>query len=198
MKARHDLTALVGSRICHDLISPLGAIGNGVELLTLSGLPETPEMALISESVANANARIRFFRIAYGAAQAGQTVARSEITATLAAAARGGRLSYFWETEGEVPRLEVRVIFLLLQCCESAMPHGGDLHVRRLPKGWEIEAEADRLRIDQPLWDGLISPRARPAVTASEVQFALVPDLLEDMGKHLAIKIGSDRIILRF
>ena len=65
---REDLTALVGSRICHDLISPLGAIGNGLELLQLSGLPQGPEWALIAESVENASARIRFFRIAYGAA----------------------------------------------------------------------------------------------------------------------------------
>ena len=63
------LTALVASRICHDLISPIGAIGNGVELLTMeSGGTLRPEFALISESVANANARIRLFRIAFGAA----------------------------------------------------------------------------------------------------------------------------------
>jgi histidine phosphotransferase ChpT len=68
MKARTDLTALVGSRICHDLVSPLGAIGNGVELLGLTGIAPSPEMALIVESVENANARLRFFRIAYGAA----------------------------------------------------------------------------------------------------------------------------------
>ena len=61
-----ELNDLIGSRICHDLISPLGAIGNGVELLTMSGMTEVPEMTLISESVENANARIRFFRIAFG------------------------------------------------------------------------------------------------------------------------------------
>jgi len=38
-----DLNALLGSRICHDLISPLGAIGNGVELLTMSGLDAAPK-----------------------------------------------------------------------------------------------------------------------------------------------------------
>jgi len=56
-KQDRDLTALIGSRICHDLISPLGAIGNGVELLQLSGMGDSPEMALISESVTNANLR---------------------------------------------------------------------------------------------------------------------------------------------
>ncbi len=47
-----DLAALVGSRICHDLISPIGAIGNGVELMMMEGAAKGPEMALITESVA--------------------------------------------------------------------------------------------------------------------------------------------------
>lgn len=67
-------------------LSALGAIGNGVELLELSGLGDSPEMALISESVQNANARIRFFRVAFGAANAGQSVAEREVRAVLAPA----------------------------------------------------------------------------------------------------------------
>ena len=57
MTATRDLSALLGSRICHDLISPLGAIGNGVELLAMAGSGNSPEIALIAESVENANAR---------------------------------------------------------------------------------------------------------------------------------------------
>ena len=46
-----DLAGLVGSRLCHDLISPIGAIGNGLELLELSGSAPTEEIALIRASV---------------------------------------------------------------------------------------------------------------------------------------------------
>ena len=59
MPDKPDLTALLGSRICHDLISPIGAISNGVELLLMDNVAKGPEMTLIAESVANANARIR-------------------------------------------------------------------------------------------------------------------------------------------
>ena len=59
---------LIGSRICHDLISPIGAINNGIELIEMGSTASTPEMTLISESVVNASARIRYFRIAFGAA----------------------------------------------------------------------------------------------------------------------------------
>ena len=44
MPDKPDLAALVGSRICHDLISPIGAIGNGVELLMMEGAAKGPEM----------------------------------------------------------------------------------------------------------------------------------------------------------
>ena len=88
MRTRADISALVSSRICHDLVSPLGAIGNGVELLGMSGAPEGPELQLINESVENANARLRFFRIAFGAASADQVISRSEILATRARACR--------------------------------------------------------------------------------------------------------------
>ena len=54
-----NLYELIGSRICHDLISPIGAIANGVELLGMSGAGETgPELDLINQSVDNASALI--------------------------------------------------------------------------------------------------------------------------------------------
>ena len=72
-----DVNALLGSRICHDLISPLGAIGNGVELLSLSGVRAESELSLIARSVESANTKIRFFRIAFGATTADQLVSAS-------------------------------------------------------------------------------------------------------------------------
>lgn len=198
MTRRPDLTALVGSRICHDLISPLGAIGNGVELMTLSGVAQTPEMALIEESVQNANARIRFFRVAYGGASADQRLSRAEITATLLAAARGGRISYLWDVPGDQPRPEVRIAFLLLQCLESAMPMGGDIRVSRTDETWTIHAEGDRLRIEEKLWDSLTNPRARVSVTPAQVQFALLPEVLAEHGRKLRVSLGEGEILARF
>lgn len=57
-----NLAALIGSRICHDLISPIGAINNGLELLGMSGnRMEGPEIDLIGQSVQNASARASAF-----------------------------------------------------------------------------------------------------------------------------------------
>ena len=106
MTDKSDLAALLGSRICHDLISPIGAIGNGVELLMLESRDQGPEMALISDSVAQAIARIRFFRIALGAASPGQRIGRPEGAEVLAGLTRGGRLVIDWQGPAEMARAE--------------------------------------------------------------------------------------------
>ena len=73
------LSNLIGPCICHDLISPIGAIRNGLELMEFSGSDHTgPEIALIEQSCAAAAARIEFFRIAYGAAVSGQDIGHRE------------------------------------------------------------------------------------------------------------------------
>ena len=65
--AAHDLAALLSSKLCHDLISPVGAINNGLELLDEGGA-DADAMNLIRNSARTASARLQFARIAYGAA----------------------------------------------------------------------------------------------------------------------------------
>ncbi|TMV42546.1 hypothetical protein FGG78_41795, partial [Thioclava sp. BHET1] len=113
MTEKQDLTALLGSRICHDLISPLGAIGNGVELLAMSGQALSPEMQLIAESAAQANARIRYFRIAFGAAQGNQRIGQAELVGLLADLGRGSRICVDWLVRGDQSRPAVKLAFLL-------------------------------------------------------------------------------------
>ena len=193
-----DLAALVGSRICHDLISPIGAIGNGIELLTLVDGDGGSEIELISESVESASARIRFFRVAYGAAGPDQRISRSDVLKILSASARGGRLTYFWQIEGDQARQDVRLAFLIIQCFETAMPMGGDVHVVRDGDTWVLSAVSERLLVDKALWGSLTDPTATVKHTAAQVQFALLPRVLADAGKSLKVDADSDRITFRF
>jgi histidine phosphotransferase ChpT len=146
-----NLNALIGSRICHDLINPLGAIGNGIELLGLAGVATGPEMALVSESDENATAKIKFLRLAFGVATQDQTVSRDEILSTLEAMARGGRLSYSWNVAGDPQRLEVRTALLAVMCEETALPMAGDIEITLDQTSWTITAKHDRLTLDPDL-----------------------------------------------
>lgn len=198
MHDQPDLAALIASRICHDLISPIGAIGNGVELLGMDPQVQGPEMTLLSESVANATARIRFFRICFGAAGPDQRIARSEVISVLTDLSRGGRVSYAWTSPADLSRREVRLAFLLLQCVETALAYGGKVGVTRDDAGWSILAEAPRLKIDPALWEVLTDARAPVDIAAGQVHFALVPDELARQGRKLVTEVGVASIRLGF
>ncbi len=198
MQDKPDLAALIGSRICHDLISPIGAIGNGVELLMMDRGAASPELALIAESVANANARIRFFRVAFGAAGGDQRIARGEVAAILGDMTRGGRLSVDWQTPPDLARREVKLAFLLLQCMETAMAWGGRVRIARGDDGWTMDGTADRLKIDPALWQVLTARHAPADIGAAHVHFALVPEELRAQGRRLVADLKDRAIRLTF
>lgn len=193
-----DLAALIGSRICHDLISPVGAVGNGLELMQMMPGTAGPEMDLIADSVAAARNRILFFRIAYGLALPDQMLGRTEIAGLLAEIDRGGRLRIGWDVADDLPRPEVRLAFLALQCCEAAMPWGGTVRFARMDGRWRVTATAARLRIDHGLWGNLSLERPDCRVAPAEVQFALLPVMLAEMGRRLTARIGETEISLVF
>jgi histidine phosphotransferase ChpT len=195
---RPDLATLVGSRICHDLISPIRAIGNGLELLALTDGNPGAEMNLIADSVQNANARIRFYRIAYGAASTEQMLGSADVLSFISVLARGGRFTYFWQVAEDRPRREVRCALLLLQCFEAAMPVGGDIHVSVIDGRWVLSAECLRFNIDPCLWDRLATGDTAFTYSAAQVQFALLPCMLQEAGRALKVKMSSDRIVVSF
>ena len=162
-----DLAALVGSRLCHDLVSPLGAIGNGVELLQMVA-PDSPELALIAEAVAAAQARVRLFRVAFGAASPDQMLRDTELAQALASL--GGRLSVTTAFPPTLPRVRAKRLALAVLCAESALAWGGQIAVT----DQRITATAPRLRLDAELWNGLAQGSMPDPLAPNRVHFALL------------------------
>ena len=192
------LNALLGSRICHDLINPLGAISNGIELLGLAGMPRSPELALVEESVENATARLKFLRLAFGDASPDQMVARGDILQTLQDVARGGRHSYSWDVAGDAPRTDVRTALLSVMCVETALPVGGDIQISRNGDAWTIETQNPRLNLDPDLWVPLSKGLVPSDLTASKVHFGLLSSLAEDADRTLTLSHGGDWVKVAF
>ena len=192
-----DFSALVGSRICHDLISPVGAIGNGLELMSMAG-SSGPEMELISDSVGNANARIRFFRIAFGSAAAGQIVGLQEIRGVLKDLSEGARVHFLWDVERDVDRIELRAVFQALLCMETALPFGGSVTVRQTAYKWRLETGGTKLSLDDALWGDLSHGTNLAEITPGRVQFGLLPQTLADLGRSLVIHKTSETLVLIF
>ncbi|HHB80823.1 MAG TPA: histidine phosphotransferase [Aliiroseovarius sp.] len=193
MTDQTDLAALLGSRICHDLISPLGAIGNGLELLELSGI-DSPEVTLIREAVDDANRRIKVFRLAFGAASDTQMVKPGEIAALLPADTGPRALRVEWQADGDQPRPAVKEAFLALMCLESAMPYGGEILVRRTGAGWILAGAAERLNVDAPLWEALAAGSIAPLPAPAQLHFTLLAAALKARGATARTDISATEI----
>ena len=200
MPEKPDLAALLGSRICHDLISPLGAIGNGVELLMMAGGQSGPEISLIAESVMNANARIRYFRIAFGASGNGldQRISRSEVATILDDMTCGSRLQIEWQSPPDLSRREVKLALLLILCLETAMPYGGRIEVERSETRWAITGTAAKLKLDTALWNLLADPGILPEIGPQHVHFLLALEEIMRQHRRLSTTLTDSEIRFSF
>lgn len=185
-----DVAAMVSSRICHDLINPLGAIDNGMEFMAMghAGLDRSEEFALISQSVASAIARVRQMRLAFGAAAPGAEIARDEITGVFNGVYGAGRLTVTADLPVALPRPLVKALLLAVMCAETGLPRGGTMRVSTTDEGVRIAADGPRVTMPPDLWQPLAHGQPptielRPA----EVQFALLPQALTDAGRKMTL-----------
>lgn len=132
------LAELVTSRICHDLITPIGAINTGLELLsdtTDNHLPETDEILnLILQSAQAASARVSFFRVAFGSS--GRNVSLEEVRQLIENYFTRSKLIFHWKNSSQSDlsfdgwgRILLNVILWMSECA----PRGGTLDIT-LPK----------------------------------------------------------------
>lgn len=192
-----NLATLIGSRICHDLISPVGAINNGLELLEMAGAVDGPELELISDSVGNANARIRFFRVAFGAAGE-QGLGRAEVVSILDDLSKGGRFKFHWNPTDAITRSEVRLVFLASLCLESALPYGGEIEMSKTGNSWTVSGTGRKVNLDTKLWTWLSGADGEVKISPALVQFALLPELAGESERQIAYTHDETSVSLSF
>lgn len=195
---RRCLPSLVSSRICHDLVNPLGALGNGLELIQLSGQPDGPEFRLMSDSIDSAAARLNFFRIAFGLSGAEQMIASSRASKVLASYYADSRLRVVWHPDGEVPRAEARLAMLLILCAESALPLGGEVDLRHGGVRWVLTAAGPRVTVEPELWDIVTRDGDAIDMTASQVHFALAAEAARALGRRVVLDAGAEDLEISF
>lgn len=189
-----DIAAQISSRICHDLISPIGAISNGLELLALSGAPLSPELTLINESVDAANAKLRFLRIAFGGAKSNSKVAASEITNILHDYYNAPRTQLNWLIETAMERRDLRLLFLILLSAEKLAPYGGQITVAQQTHDLTITLVAKSLKTDGFL--DLPSHRFTPQDSPPLIQFTLAQTQLDQMGYTMTLSETAGKLTI--
>jgi histidine phosphotransferase ChpT len=175
-----DFASLLCSRLCHDLLSPVGALNNGLELLADEHDPEMRArcLELLNESARASANKLKFFRLAFGAAGGfGETVDSREARAAIEGLfGDNHRVNLGWLVEdATLPKAAIKVLLNLALIAGDALIRGGQLDVGAEVIGGHVEivvrAAGPRIVLDNELrtallgeqGDALITPRAAAA-----------------------------------
>src|SRR5690349_15938551 len=175
-----DLASLLCSRLCHDLMSPVGALNNGIELLADEQDPDMRDkcLELLSESARASANKLKFFRLAFGAAGGfGEAIDTGEAEAALQGVfGPERRIELGWVvSDGKLPKGAVKLLLNLALLAGDALVRGGRLDVGAESRDDEIElvirAEGPRILLDPALREtlatgssgGTVEPRAAGA-----------------------------------
>ncbi|MXP08754.1 histidine phosphotransferase family protein [Pseudoblastomonas halimionae] len=200
-----DLASLMCSRLCHDLLSPVGALSNGLELL--SG-EEDPDMRarcieLLEQSARISTSKLKFFRLAFGSAGGFDSRIPTEEPQTLIAAlvADNGRVELNWSVVSDtLTKPAVKCLLNLAHIAIDALVRGGtlDIGIEESDGITEIAIRASGARIafDENIGRALqgeldaaeISPRTAPA--------AMLHGLASQHGGEIQYQVQDDALIL--
>jgi histidine phosphotransferase ChpT len=198
-----ELAALLCSRVCHDLISPAGAIVNGLEVLEEGGDEETKKFALdlIKKSAKTASARLQFCRIAFGAAgSAGAQVDTGDAETMARGFIEDEKTKLTWNVpRALLPKNRVKLLLNMLVIATQTIPRGGTLTVDPVGEGdsmgFRIAASGANARIPQALPALLEGTSENGSVDAHAVQPFYAGLLARACGLGLDLKAEGDAII---
>ena len=195
-----EFASLLCSRLCHDLMSPVGAIGNGLELLadeTDPGLRASC-LDLVADSQRASADKLKFFRIAFGAGGGfGDDIAATEVREVLEGFMRGKakvELGWLIEQPG-VARTQARLLLNLALIGYDALVRGGRLDVGVDGGEVVVRAEGPRLILD-PETRAVLAGESRDAPTARTAPAWLVRKLAEDAGGQVALADDTAGVLL--
>jgi histidine phosphotransferase ChpT len=135
---------LLSSKICHDLVSPVSAIDNGVELIEdIGGSVVDEAMKLIGNSAGHASRRLRLFRMAYGRAGSEENLAVREVRQTAEQYLGGGKTMINWPDDQPLADLATKRGFLktllnMIILSEEILAYGGVVTLRSEVQGEKL------------------------------------------------------------
>jgi histidine phosphotransferase ChpT len=144
-----DLAALLVSRVCHDLISPVGAVINGLEVMEDDDDPGMREEALklIGRSAAQASAKLQFARIAFGASGSrGDVVPVGDVREAAGKVFEDSKAKLNWQAPDiALPKAQVKALANLVALANECLPRGGTVTVNLEvgTKGCELVVRAN-------------------------------------------------------
>ena len=199
-----DLAALLCSRVCHDVISPVGAIINGLEVLEDEKDPAMREIALdlIKKSAASASARLQFCRLAYGAAgSVGASIDTGDAEAVTRGLISNDRTKLVWNgSRQHAPKNKVKLVLNLCLIALAAIPRGGIVTVDLTGEGDAMAAQVEARGANARLAHGIAAlidgrPEAN-IVDAHTIQAFYAGLVARDCGMEITVAAEPEFVLL--
>lgn len=199
-----DLASLLCSRLCHDLLSPVGALNNGLELMADEQDPEMRErcLELLAESAKASANKLKFFRLAFGAAGGfGDQIDTREAKAALEGLfGADKRVELGWMVEDdELPKGAVKLLLNLALIAGDALVRGGRLDVGAERDGGlelVIRAEGPRILLDPALRETILKGSSGGAVEPRAAGAWLAHALAAQAKGEIRLSDPADEVLL--
>jgi len=200
-----DLASLLCSRLCHDLMSPVGALNNGIELLADEDDPDMREkcLELLADSARASANKLKFFRLAFGAAGGfGDEIDTGEAHAALEGVfGAERRIELGWMVSGgKLPKGAVKLLLNVALLAGDALVRGGRLDVGAESNDEAIElvirGEGPRILLDPALRETLARGSSDGAVEPRAAGAWLAHSLAADAGGTIRLSDPSDDVLL--
>lgn len=197
-----SLSAMLCSKVCHDVINPVSALENGFQLLDMDQKPESREeaMKLIRHSAEQANAKLSFARIAFGSS--GSPSAEADI----GDAGDLGKKLFEPEIKLQfnIPKTlmaknRVKLVMNLMLVASTAVSRGGAMTVDAIGSGgkmgFSVKVEAERVRL-HPETEGLLAGTPAEPVSAQTIQPFYAGILAREQGMKLTVSSSATSCVL--
>lgn len=197
-----DLASLLCSRVCHDLISPVGAIANGLELFDDPDVDEDTKataLDMVRSSARTAAAKLKFCRIAFGAAgSAGASIDLSEAGEIAKAFVGEEKVRLDWQAPRENrPKQQVKLVLNMLLMALAAIPRGGVVTVAADGQGFTVRAAGERAKVPEAIAQVLDGSADLATLDARLVQPYYAKLLAAAAGFSLAMAMDGDEVLVR-
>jgi histidine phosphotransferase ChpT len=200
-----DLASLLCSRLCHDLLSPVGALNNGLELLADEDDPDMRArcIELLNDSARASANKLKFFRLAFGAAGGfgDQVDAREAKTAIEGMFGVSGKVQIGWMVEPDtLSKPAIKTLLNLALIAGDALVRGGQLDIgaEKTAAGTEmvVRAEGPRLVLDPELRRALEGGMGEADVTPRAVAAWLASELVRQSGGLIQVSAPDDPFLM--
>lgn len=200
-----DLASLLCSRLCHDLMSPVGALNNGIELLADETDPDMREkcLELLADSARASANKLKFFRLAFGAAGGfGDEIDTHEAHAALEGVfGPERRIELGWMVDGnKLPKSAVKLLLNLALLGGDALVRGGRLDVGAERQNGAIElvvrGEGPRILLDPALRETLAKGASGGAVEPRAAGAWLAHSLAAEAGGTIRLSDPESEVLM--